>query len=707
MLLGCLLVAGPAHATDMTVNTTADGHDGVAADEICDTAAGPPVVCTLRAAVEEANSQSLSEPDNISVPAGTYQLTTADGGAIEITDGRLNITGAGARQTIIRQQTDFNDDGLDRVFDLSGAFFEVITNISDVTITNGRASSGNGCFGGDIRSTAILTLTRTTITAGNACSGGGLANVGPGSMTIRETAIVANVAAEGGADSGAIANIENGGVDASLTIVNSTISGNSAGNTGGILSWSNGSATPPGNTVNITGSTIAGNTSNINAGGVHTAAGGTATVGSSIIAGNTNTGGASNCGADTGGTNVSNGYNLESGTDCGFTNTGDRQSADPQLGNLGNNGGPTDTRAIPATSPAHDVVPTGALCPLGSIDQRGVARPQGPACDIGAFELEVPPAPPPPAPPPPAPPLPSALSGGAAVLSSRSARLTGTVNPQGLPTTWLFEYGRTTGYGSQTPAVTTGTGTAPEAVSADVAGLTPGTTYHYRLRASNSAGTVFGADRSFTTSRRRLADLPLPAIARTFNVEPVRGRVRVGIPGGAAAARRGSAAQKGVRFVPLEEARQVPVGSYFDVRQGTVRIRSATGTGRRTQQGDFVGALFQMLQRRAGRERGLTEARLKGASFRSCQARGAGAPTDQRHLSRRTVRRLRANARGRFRTRGRYSAATVRGTEWTTTDRCDGTLTSVKRGRVVVRDFRLTRTIVVRAGKSYLARAPG
>jgi peptidoglycan hydrolase-like protein with peptidoglycan-binding domain len=315
--------------------------------------------------------------------------------------------------------------------------------------------------------------------------------------------------------------------------------------------------------------------------------------------------------------------------------------------------------------------------------------------------------PPPPAPPPPAPPLPSALSGGAAVLSSRSARLTGTVNPQGLPTTWLFEYGRTTGYGSQTPAVTTGTGTAPEAVSADVAGLTPGTTYHYRLRASNSAGTVFGADRSFTTSRRRLADLPLPAIARTFNVEPVRGRVRVGIPGGAAAARRGSAAQKGVRFVPLEEARQVPVGSYFDVRQGTVRIRSATGTGRRTQQGDFVGALFQMLQRRAGRERGLTEARLKGASFRSCQARGAGAPTDQRHLSRRTVRRLRANARGRFRTRGRYSAATVRGTEWTTTDRCDGTLTSVKRGRVVVRDFRLTRTIVVRAGKSYLARAPG
>ena len=54
---------------------------------------------------------------------------------------------------------------------------------------------------------------------------------------------------------------------------------------------------------------------------------------------------------------------------------------------------------------------------------------------------------------------------------------------------------------------------------------------------------------------------------------------------------------------------------------------------------------------------------------------------------------------------GRYSAATVRGTDWTVTDRCDGTLTTVRRGTVVVRDFRLRRTILLRAGKSYLARA--
>jgi hypothetical protein len=69
------------------------------------------------------------------------------------------------------------------------------------------------------------------------------------------------------------------------------------------------------------------------------------------------------------------------------------------------------------------------------------------------------------------------------------------------------------------------------------------------------------------------------------------------------------------------------------------------------------------------------------------------------------VRRLRGSANGRFRTRGRYSAATVRGTIWDTADRCDGTLTRVQRGVVDVRDFRARRNVTVRAGRSYLARA--
>jgi hypothetical protein len=68
---------------------------------------------------------------------------------------------------------------------------------------------------------------------------------------------------------------------------------------------------------------------------------------------------------------------------------------------------------------------------------------------------------------------------------------------------------------------------------------------------------------------------------------------------------------------------------------------------------------------------------------------------------------LRSNVHGKFRTRGRYSAATVRGTAWTTTDRCDGTLVTVQRGTVSVQDLVRHVTVVVRAGHRYLANAPG
>jgi hypothetical protein len=95
---------------------------------------------------------------------------------------------------------------------------------------------------------------------------------------------------------------------------------------------------------------------------------------------------------------------------------------------------------------------------------------------------------------------------------------------------------------------------------------------------------------------------------------------------------------------------------------------------------------------------------LKGSTFNRCATASPGKKATAAR-SRRRIRRLRANARGRFSTRGRYSAATVRGTIWDVTDRCDGTLTKVTRGKVAVRDFRRRKTIVVRRGKSYLARA--
>ena len=105
------------------------------------------------------------------------------------------------------------------------------------------------------------------------------------------------------------------------------------------------------------------------------------------------------------------------------------------------------------------------------------------------------------------------------------------------------------------------------------------------------------------------------------------------------------------------------------------------------------------------------EGAFKGApSFARCKGGRAGdhpgvTPAFRPLGSSGTLQKLLATAHGRFRTRGRFSAGTVRGTVWGTRDRCDGTLTVVRRGTVLVRDFRRRKTIAVHAGHTYLARA--
>ena len=203
----------------------------------------------------------------------------------------------------------------------------------------------------------------------------------------------------------------------------------------------------------------------------------------------------------------------------------------------------------------------------------------------------------------------------------------------------------------------------------------------------------------------KLADLSAPDLGREVNVEPVSGQVLVALPAGTA--RSGArAAQKGLRFVPLSEARQIPTGSFLDTSKGTVRLQSSVNSRGKAQFGNFASGLFQVLQSRKRSAKGLTDVVLKGSSFSRCGSARRGKRSARTALSRSTRRRLRANARGRFRTRGRHSAATVRGTVWLTADRCDGTLTKVTRGKVAVRDFRRKKTVLVRAGKSYLAKAP-
>ncbi|HET6865942.1 MAG TPA: fibronectin type III domain-containing protein, partial [Solirubrobacteraceae bacterium] len=153
-------------------------------------------------------------------------------------------------------------------------------------------------------------------------------------------------------------------------------------------------------------------------------------------------------------------------------------SGDPKLGPLQGNGGPTPTMALGAGSAAID---RGAGC--ASTDQRGLTRPVGAACDIGAYEFA----------------LPVVNVGAPSAITATGATLNGSVTANNASVGVVFEFGQTSAYGSQAsvPAVT-GLQSAP--VTALLTGLTPGTTYHYRLVASSPDGAATTPDATFTTA---------------------------------------------------------------------------------------------------------------------------------------------------------------------------------------------------------------
>ena len=111
---------------------------------------------------------------------------------------------------------------------------------------------------------------------------------------------------------------------------------------------------------------------------------------------------------------------------------------------------------------------------------------------------------------------PSATTGAVTSVTSTTATVSGTVNPNGTSTSWYFEYGTSTSYGSKTPAANVGSGTVAQDVSANISGLTPATTYHYRFVAMSSAGTTDGLDGLLTTS-------PAAAATPTVVTSPATG----------------------------------------------------------------------------------------------------------------------------------------------------------------------------------------
>jgi hypothetical protein len=105
---------------------------------------------------------------------------------------------------------------------------------------------------------------------------------------------------------------------------------------------------------------------------------------------------------------------------------------------------------------------------------------------------------------------PVAITGAASDLTATTATLNATVDPGQETTTYRFEYGTTTSYGTQTPADTR-QGNGPKAVSANITGLSPATTYHFRVVAENASGKSEGADAVFTTAAQGPAAVTIAA----------------------------------------------------------------------------------------------------------------------------------------------------------------------------------------------------
>ena len=179
-----------------------------------------------------------------------------------------------------------------------------------------------------------------------------------------------------------------------------------------------------------------------------------------------------------------------------------------------------------------------------------------------------------------------------------------------------------------------------------------------------------------------------PKKHKKFAVAPTAGRIMVNPPGPTG-------------FQPLVEGVSVPIGSIVDARNGTAAITTQLPGGKK-QTAEFWGERFKVRQPKE--EGGLTEVRVRDAR-RDCDGKSISA-FDKISTARKKKRRglWGRDTRGRWRTHGRGSQATTRGTIWFSEERCEGTYTKVIEGSVLVRDHYIKRNIVVDAGESYLAK---
>jgi hypothetical protein len=175
-------------------------------------------------------------------------------------------------------------------------------------------------------------------------------------------------------------------------------------------------------------------------------------------------------------------------------------------------------------------------------------------------------------------------------------------------------------------------------------------------------------------------------VGKTVNVAVSQGTILVQVP-------------PSTTYTSLKGGMQIPVGAVVDARKGRVTLVSIGPDGK-PQRATFYGGIFKVSQTRGAKP--ITDLALVEplAKCPKGKAKGKASVAAKKKKS----RKLWGDGKGSFRTTGKYSSATVRGTKWLVTDSCAGTRTRVTRGSVVVRDVKRKKNVIVRAGKQYLAR---
>ena len=425
--LSCKTEAAAALGILYVVNSTGNGYL-VGPSDVCDDGSGN---CTLRAAIEASNSHfgtdgirfnipttdpgysggkwtinlpsalpAVTDSVNISGPTAS-QLTIRDtGGSYSIlnitTTSTVNLSGV----TIDNGGFVLRGGGIDHenggTLNVSDCVFSnnggdeggAINSAGDLTVSNCLFSANDSATGGAIENVGTATVATCTFTGNSAGGFGGGAIYNSGTLTVSNSTISGNMAPGSSSDGGGIYN------SGTLTVANSTLSGNSAFSSGGGISSSNG-------VVNVTNCTIAANSASVGGGVGNSAV--SFNIKSTIIA--SNTAASATNPQDVYGTFASQGFNLIGKTDgsFGFNAATDRTGTlaaplDPGFDPKGlkDNGGPTHTIALIATSPAIDGGSGTGLTGVLTTDQRGVgykrtinksAANADDGTDIGAFEF--------------------------------------------------------------------------------------------------------------------------------------------------------------------------------------------------------------------------------------------------------------------------------------------------------------------------------